>query len=59
MFSSRVTPFSGISNAVTFFGPIASARSLSTSAESMPPETPRTAFVSPVAATYFFISPRR
>jgi len=45
VFSSLVTPFSGMINAVTFSGPIASAMSLRTSAESAPPETPKTTFL--------------
>ena len=59
VFSSLVTPFSGMINAVTFSAPSASATSLSTSAESMPPDTPRTTFLWPESLTNFLISPSR
>ena len=56
LFSSFVTPFSGMMRAVTASSPSASIASLSVSAESMPPDSPSTAFRYPAFAKYFFSS---
>ncbi len=53
MFSSLVTPYSGMSTATTLFSPSASIAILSVRAESTPPESPRTAFLYPASAKYF------
>jgi len=56
LFSSFVTPFSGMMRVVTASSPSASIASLSVSAESMPPDSPRTALRYPAFAKYFFSS---
>jgi len=56
VFSSLVTPVSGMIRAVTFCGPSASESNLSVRAESIPPESPRTAFVWPEVVKYFLTS---
>jgi len=53
VFSSFVTPYSGIIRAMTLFSPSASIAILSVSAESTPPESPRTAFLYPASVKYF------
>ena len=56
LFSSFVTPFSGMMRAVTLSSPSASIANLRVRAESIPPESPRTAFLYPEAVKYFLSS---
>lgn len=56
-FSSVEIPFSGINTAVMRSGPRASTASLSVSAESIPPDTPITAFSKPNCLKYLWIPP--